>query len=29
MYLQMIFRDAFYHTDPHPGNLIPDPRAIL
>jgi ubiquinone biosynthesis protein len=22
MYLQMIFRDAFYHSDPHPGNLM-------
>ncbi|HUJ71895.1 MAG TPA: AarF/UbiB family protein, partial [Verrucomicrobiae bacterium] len=22
MYLQMIFRDAFYHADPHPGNLM-------
>jgi ubiquinone biosynthesis protein len=22
MYLKMIFRDAFYHADPHPGNLM-------
>jgi ubiquinone biosynthesis protein len=22
MYLQMIFRDRFYHADPHPGNLM-------
>ena len=22
MYLQMIFRDGFYHADPHPGNLL-------
>jgi ubiquinone biosynthesis protein len=22
MYLNMIFRDAFYHADPHPGNLM-------
>jgi ubiquinone biosynthesis protein len=22
IYLQMIFRDAFYHADPHPGNLM-------
>jgi ubiquinone biosynthesis protein len=22
MYLQMIFRDGFYHADPHPGNLM-------
>ena len=21
MYLEMIFRDSFYHADPHPGNL--------
>ena len=25
MYLQMIFRDAFYHADPHPGQ--PDAAA--
>ncbi len=22
MFLQMVFRDAFYHADPHPGNLM-------
>jgi hypothetical protein len=22
MYLDMIFRDGFYHADPHPGNLL-------
>lgn len=22
MYLEMIFRDSFYHADPHPGNLL-------
>lgn len=22
MYLDMIFRDSFYHADPHPGNLM-------
>lgn len=22
MYLDMVFRDGFYHADPHPGNLI-------
>ncbi len=22
MYLRMIFRDGFYHADPHPGNLM-------
>jgi ubiquinone biosynthesis protein len=22
MYLQMMFRDGFYHADPHPGNLM-------
>lgn len=28
MYLEMIFRDSFYHADPHPGNLmlLPDER---
>src|SRR4051812_44965697 len=22
IYLQMIFRDGFYHADPHPGNYL-------
>jgi ubiquinone biosynthesis protein len=28
MYLNMIFRDGFYHADPHPGNfmMLPDGR---
>ena len=29
MYLQMIFRDAFYHGDPHPGNLMLLPGAVV
>ncbi|APZ96032.1 ABC1 kinase family protein [Fuerstiella marisgermanici] len=29
MFLQMVFRDGFYHADPHPGNLmVLDDRAI-
>ena len=27
--MQMIFRDGFYHADPHPGNIFalpPEPR---
>jgi ubiquinone biosynthesis protein len=29
MYLEMIFRDAFYHADPHPGNLMLLPGGIV
>jgi ubiquinone biosynthesis protein len=29
MYLQMIFRDAFYHADPHPGNLMFLPGGVV
>jgi len=29
MYLDMIFRDGFYHADPHPGNLLYLPGAVV
>jgi ubiquinone biosynthesis protein len=29
MYLEMIFRDAFYHADPHPGNLMVLPDGVV
>lgn len=29
MYLEMVFRDAFYHADPHPGNLMLLPGCIV
>lgn len=29
MYLDMIFRDSFYHADPHPGNLMLLPGGVL
>jgi ubiquinone biosynthesis protein len=29
MYLEMIFRDSFYHADPHPGNLMLLPGEIV
>jgi ubiquinone biosynthesis protein len=29
MYLQMIFRDAFYHADPHRGNLMLLPGGVV
>ena len=28
-YLQMIFRDAFYHADPHPGNVMLLPGCVF
>ena len=29
MYLEMVFRDGFYHSDPHPGNLMLLPGAVV
>jgi len=29
MYLEMIFRDSFYHADPHPGNLMLLPGGLI
>jgi ubiquinone biosynthesis protein len=29
MYLKMIFRDGFYHADPHPGNLMMLPGGVV
>lgn len=29
MYLNMVFRDGFYHADPHPGNLLLLPGGIV
>lgn len=29
MYLAMIFRDSFYHADPHPGNLMLLPGGVV
>jgi ubiquinone biosynthesis protein len=29
LYLEMIFRDAFYHADPHPGNLMVLPDQVV
>ena len=29
MYLEMIFRHAFYHADPHPGNLMVLPDGVV
>jgi len=29
MYLEMIFRDRFYHADPHPGNILVLPGGVV
>ena len=29
MYLEMVFRDALYHADPHPGNLMMLPGGVV
>ncbi len=29
MYLDMVFRDGFYHADPHPGNLMLLPGGVV
>ncbi len=29
VFLDMIFRDGFYHADPHPGNLLVLPGGVL
>ncbi len=29
VYLKMIFRDGFYHADPHPGNLMLLPEGVV
>jgi len=29
LYLEMIFRDGFYHADPHPGNLVILPHDVI
>jgi ubiquinone biosynthesis protein len=29
LYLNMIFRDGFYHADPHPGNMMVLPGAVV
>ena len=29
MFLKMVFRDGFYHADPHPGNLMVMPDAVI
>lgn len=29
LYLEMIFRDSFYHADPHPGNLMLLPGSVV
>src|SRR4029077_20747999 len=29
MYMHMVFRDGFYHADPHPGNLMLLPGGVV
>jgi ubiquinone biosynthesis protein len=29
VFLEMIFRDGFYHADPHPGNLLVLPGGVI
>lgn len=29
IYLEMIFRDGFYHADPHPGNFLVLPGGVI
>ena len=29
MFLKMVFRDGFYHADPHPGNLMVLQDAVI
>ena len=29
VYLDMVFRDGFYHADPHPGNFLVLPEGVL
>jgi ubiquinone biosynthesis protein len=29
IYLEMIFRDGFYHADPHPGNIMILPEGVI
>jgi ubiquinone biosynthesis protein len=29
MYMEMVFRDGFYHADPHPGNLMLLPDGVV